>query len=317
MSLPKISIVVPVYNVEKYLADCLESLLKQSFSDFEIVAVDDGSSDTSGAILDAFAKKDSRVVPIHKKNAGVAAARNTALDAVRGEWIYFIDSDDMISEDYLAGLYAIGAKTDCDVVAARNICYYWGENNSKNYNVVCRGERVVDITADVVAKRISQVVVWNKIFRRSFIEKHQIRFPEGVLYEDNYFYYVALANIKQLPLSDDGVYFYRQRSGSIMDCTRREMKNNDHLGVFFLIYDYYKKNGLLNNAYLPVSMLKAHLDFSYDKYANFKEIRRIIKEYQLDKMILSRRDARFVRLVTKHSFVFYMLRYWMGKLKGK
>ena len=87
--------------------------------------------------------------------------------------------------------------------------------------------------------------------------------------------------------------------------------------MFLKILDYYKQNNLLNKAYLPVSMLKSQLDFSFDKKAKFKEIRRVIAEHGLDKLNLSRRDARFVRIVTKHSFVFYMLRYWLNKLRGK
>lgn len=317
MPLPKISIVIPVYNVEKYISDCLESVLKQTFGDFEVIAVDDGSTDVSGRILDEFAAKDSRVVPVHKPNAGVAAARNTGIEKARGEWIYFIDSDDMISEDYLEGLYHTAVASGCDVAAGRKTLYYWGENDKRNYEVVCKQTGTAEITAAAVAKRITQVVVWNKIFRRDFIEKHHIRFPEGVWYEDNYFYYVAMANINRLPLSDAGGYFYRQREGSIMYCTRREMKNDNHVDVFLKILDYYKQNNLLNKAYLPVSMLKSQLDFSFDKKAKFKEIRRVIAEHGLDKLNLSRRDARFVRIVTKHSFVFYMLRYWLNKLRGK
>lgn len=317
MSLPKISIVIPVYNVEKYISSCLESVLGQTFRDFEVIAVDDGSLDGSGRILDEFAKKDSRVIPVHKQNAGVAAARNTGIEKARGEWLYFIDSDDMISEDYLEGLYNTAVETGSDVAAARNTLYYWGENDKRNYNVICRQEGVAEISAKTVAKRITQVVVWNKLFRRDFVEKHHIRFPEGVLYEDNYFYYVAMANIDRLPLSDTGVYFYRQREGSIMYCTRREMKNDNHIDVFLKILAYYKQNNLLNKAYLPVSMLKSQLDFSSDKKTNFLEIRHVIDSYGLDKLNLSRRDARFVRIVKNHSLFFYMLRYWLNKLRGK
>ena len=102
--MPKVTVIVPVYNVEQYLRRCIDSILAQTFGDLELILVDDGSADSSGVICDAYAEKDSRVKVIHQKNSGVSAARNTGLDAAEGEYIAFVDSDDHVDPDYLAAL---------------------------------------------------------------------------------------------------------------------------------------------------------------------------------------------------------------------
>ena len=106
MSIPKISIIVPVYNVEQYLPKCIESILGQTFTDFELLLIDDGTPDQSGIICDEYAKKDTRISVFHKKNGGVSSARNLGLDEARGEWVAFVDSDDFVGEKYLEDLYA-------------------------------------------------------------------------------------------------------------------------------------------------------------------------------------------------------------------
>lgn len=118
---PKISIIVPVYNVEKYLARCIDSILEQTFSDFECLLIDDGSPDCSGALCDEYAHKDNRIHVIHQKNAGVSAARNRGLDAARGEWICFVDSDDWCAKDMLSLLYGAAFENDADVVCGATL----------------------------------------------------------------------------------------------------------------------------------------------------------------------------------------------------
>ena len=104
MNTPFISIVVPVYNVERYLPRCIESILRQTYTNFELILVDDGTPDRSGIICDRYAERDSRIRVIHKENGGVSTARNTGIDAAKGEWITFVDSDDWVSDEYLKTL---------------------------------------------------------------------------------------------------------------------------------------------------------------------------------------------------------------------
>ena len=118
---PKVSIIVPVYNTEKYLRPCLDSIQAQTFTDFEAILVDDGSTDRSGGICDEYATKDSRFVVVHKKNEGVAKARITAFEHSRGELITFIDSDDYVSPDYLYSLYKPAIDNNADIVSCNNL----------------------------------------------------------------------------------------------------------------------------------------------------------------------------------------------------
>ena len=129
---PLVSIIVPVYNAEKHISDCLDSLLSQVFKDFEIILVDDGSKDCSGEICDRYAGKDSRVTVIHKENAGVSSARNKGIEQARGKYLVFVDSDDTVQPEYIGTLYKEITREDEDLV----ICGY----------KICRSKSLVDVT---------------------------------------------------------------------------------------------------------------------------------------------------------------------------
>jgi len=131
-NMPKISVIVPVYNVEKYLAKCIDSILAQTFTDFECILINDGSPDNSPAICDEYAKKDERMKVIHKENGGVSSARNTGLDIAQGEWITFADSDDWVDENYLELMYSNAIKNNCDL----SICGFKSVDEKGNINAV-------------------------------------------------------------------------------------------------------------------------------------------------------------------------------------
>ena len=126
--MPKISVIVPVYNVEKYLRKCIESILNQTFREFELILVDDGSTDSSGKICDEYALKDSRIKVIHKENGGASSARNAGLDVAKGEYIGFVDSDDWIEMDMYGELYRLIKENNTDI----SVC---GINNIKRYKI--------------------------------------------------------------------------------------------------------------------------------------------------------------------------------------
>ena len=131
---PAVSVIVPVYNTEKYLEECIQSVLNQSFTDFELLLIDDGSTDQSGLICDKYAKKDNRIRVFHKINGGVSSARNLGLDNAKGEWITFVDSDDCLKPDYLMNLYAcVNAKVDLIIAYAENVMPT-GEILTKEHN---------------------------------------------------------------------------------------------------------------------------------------------------------------------------------------
>lgn len=181
--MPKISVIVPVYNVEQYLPQCLDSIINQTFKDIEIICVNDGSTDSSGLLLTEYANKDSRIKVIHQKNQGVSIARNIGIVASTGEYVSFIDGDDWLDLDAYQNLVsALSPKTD--ILFYNNRCTYIDGSLHKNN----KGIEAKNI--DDIEYRIQKLcsVVTNSIIRRSLIEEHRIRFSEGVCFgEDGLF----------------------------------------------------------------------------------------------------------------------------------
>lgn len=208
----KISVVVPVYKVEPYLRRCVDSIIGQTFKDFELILIDDGSPDKCGEICDEYAKKDSRVVVIHQKNGGLSAARNAGIDWVfansKSEFIGFIDSDDWVSENYLEELHK-GCQR-CDI-ACVNLMQTSGDNSSAHI-----GEVVWDyLPPDIYWQcRMLPMSAWGKLFKRELWSN--IRFPVGKIHEDEYAIPGVLFSCRQIASTDAKLYYYFSRSDSII-----------------------------------------------------------------------------------------------------
>lgn len=220
-----VSIIIPVYNVKKYLNECVESVVRQSYSKIEIIIVDDGSSDGSSSICDNWEKRDSRIKVIHKQNGGVSSARNKGLDISSGQWIAFIDSDDWIAPNYIEKLVMVASATRADVVGCEYLLTYKSGVISDDQ---IREEETYN-SKDYYAKFYSYhgiyTVVHSKIFRRKTIGN--IRFKEmlhgeKVVNEDVYFTRDMLDNVGRIVLIPDELYMYRQREGSIMHAQHSE-----------------------------------------------------------------------------------------------
>ena len=203
----KISIIIPVYNTEEYLRPCLDSILSQSFTDYEVLLIDDGSSDESGRICDAYAQKDSRILVFHKENGGVSSARNCGIDNAQGEFIVFVDSDDLVTDGYLEHLM----ESDADMVVT-GLCKF----GAKSYTIAPTGR------ADFGISKLP--IYWNtppdmnylycypvaKRFRSSILREHRLRFDESLFFSEdmcfNMCYYVYAKSFTELPYVD---YRYR------------------------------------------------------------------------------------------------------------
>lgn len=212
-STPEISLIVPVYNVEKYLRQALDSILEQTFTDWECIVVDDGAKDNCPAICDEYGRKDPRFRIIHKPNGGLSSARNAALPLVRGKYVGFIDSDDWLDKDYLKVLYNLITKYDADVAQ----CGFWKEYTAfvHTKNLVkkeCVLDRDDALVAFVLDKKFLGFV-WNKLFKREIISSP---FPEGKVFEDIYTLTEWFKNLKKAAFTPTPVYHYRMRKGSIM-----------------------------------------------------------------------------------------------------
>ena len=211
------SIIIPVYNVEPYLRDCLESVLHQSFSDWEAVCVNDGSTDGSVAILEEYAAKDSRFRVITQVNGGLSSARNTGLKAAKGDYVLFLDSDDWL-EDHTLEVLA-GKVGDEDMVCFSGRRFF--ENEGKYHEPDHLTKAVYRSGMDYYNENALQrrdfafVCVVHRIYKRSFLEENGIRFKEGIYHEDNLFTPIACFFAHGVKVIDDCLYDYRVRSESI------------------------------------------------------------------------------------------------------
>ena len=211
--MPLISVIVPVYNVEKYIHRCVDSILNQTFSDFELILIDDGSPDQCGQICDDYAKKDSRVTVIHHgENRGLSAARNSGINrAMRNrssEWLTFIDSDDWVSPVYLEALLKAAKGHDVSVVSMQRVkgdhCPVHKDLSSTMKN-----------TEEFFIKQYSNaVVVWGKLYRKKLFRF--IRFPVGKIYEDTYTTHKILFQFPELPVTNKPLYYYFYNPDSII-----------------------------------------------------------------------------------------------------
>ena len=208
-----ISVVIPVYNVADYLGQCLDSLLSQSYPSLEILLVDDGSKDESGAICDAYAAKDSRIRVIHQKNGGAAAAKNTALRAAAGEYLSFVDSDDYLEPGAYDYMLSLLKETDADVAvfSFRNVFRDHSEEH------IPHPERV-EMTGQEYLLRFTQdwtcALLWNKLYKRSLFDG--VFFEEGHRIDDEFFTYQGFLGAKKVVCDDHIIYNYRRRASSAM-----------------------------------------------------------------------------------------------------
>lgn len=183
----EISIIVPIYNVESYLRRCIDSILKQTFSDFELILVDDGSTDRSGGICDEYAEKDGRVHVIHQKNSGVSAARNRGLAESVGKYVMFCDADDYVSSNWVSFLYQIIRENPNDFVCCS---FAKGQLGEDDYELLNK-EDVSFLTYFELFKRGLSPYVWNKIYLNKTLKDQRIRFDEQIKYSEDVKFNVA------------------------------------------------------------------------------------------------------------------------------
>lgn len=219
---PLVSIIIPIYKVEPYLRQCLDSVINQTYTNLEIILVDDGSPDNSPQICDEYATKDNRIVVIHKENGGLSDARNVGLDICKGEYISFVDSDDWVENAYIKVLYEILKKENADI----SICTYNSfidgsaptpihpSNQQKSF-LWDSHETLIRLCKE---ETVGLIAAWGKLYKRQLFE--YIRFPKGKLYEDAYVNYKLYSQCEKICYTSTPLYYYRIRNGSIMANTK-------------------------------------------------------------------------------------------------
>ena len=215
MNTPIVSIIVPCYNVEKYLPKCVDSLLHQTYTNLEIWLVDDGSPDSCGKICDDYARKDNRINVIHKKNGGNSDAKNVAIDRATGEWIVFVDSDDYVSEDYIETLYGLVERNHCKVGVAWLQSFL--EDTQPKVVQPSYEEHVFDNMTGIEKmfyQELFDTAAWCKIYHRSLFETG-IRYPFGLIYEDLSTTYLLFLKADKVAFCNKIIYYYLLRKNSI------------------------------------------------------------------------------------------------------
>lgn len=210
----KISVIIPVYNVEKYLSECLDSVIRQTYANLEIILVDDGSTDTSGVLCDEYAKKDERIKVIHKPNGGLSSARNSGLNVFSGEYFSFVDSDDVIDKKYIQTLYDNVKRENCNL----SVCSYLRFNDDvieqeeikKEYSLFTGKE----CFQKILDGQIDLTVAWGKLYKRDFFGA--FRFNEGQNNEDE-LYANNFIFVKKIVYTPSRLYFYRNNERSIIN----------------------------------------------------------------------------------------------------
>lgn len=206
MHIPEFSVIVPVYKVEQYLGRCIASVLAQTFADLELILIDDGSPDESGAICDRFAAEDDRIIVIHQKNRGVSAARNAGLDIARGEYIVFVDSDDAVEENYLECMR--GYDADMVIAGVKN----YSVDGSLHHTIVLPEQEKSTLTTDLVCQIINCNALnypISKRYLKALIQEHGLRFRENMdLCEDTLFFAGYLCRCSSVQYSTAAPYHY-------------------------------------------------------------------------------------------------------------
>lgn len=208
---PLVSIVVPIYNLEKFLDKNIKSLINQRYKNIEIILVDDGSPDNSAKICDEYAKKDKRIKVIHKVNEGVSKARNTGIDNSIGDYICFVDGDDFLANDFIEYMLDLINKTNSDFALSKNCFKY---NISKEMNQIDEDDIEIYSPADATALLISQRVevgCWNKIYSKKLLDKYNIRFNDKQFYGEGLLFITTVAqHSKCVGVGNRKVYYYRK-----------------------------------------------------------------------------------------------------------
>jgi glycosyltransferase involved in cell wall biosynthesis len=311
---PKISIIVPVYKVEEYLHKCIDSILAQTFTDFELILIDDGSPDNCGRICDEYARKDSRVFVIHKENGGQASARNAGIDIARGEFIGFVDSDDWIEPDMYELLYKICIDNDCDISNISSIIYFKNRIQTNGSHPLVVHSRAEAMKAMLMGELYDEVV-WTKLIKRTLLE--DIRFTEGIVYEDTAFTYKVIHKSKKVCSIGAPKYNYIKRKESTMDRAKKNIRIDA-----VLIYDemvkfmekYYPdlttlvSLKLANSALVIMNDISSHEEFNtYKKH--FITVTKILNSYYSTLMRLNEFpwNVKILLTASKCHPIFYKL----------
>ena len=258
-----ISVIIPIYNTEQYLKECLDSVCSQSYKDIEIICINDGSTDNSEEIMRDYAKKDSRIKILSQHNQGISISRNNGIERAQGEYIFFLDSDDTIEPNAIETLYKRAHQTQADIVICNLNKVTPSDENKEKYQIWKRidSKGKIHIQEDMPltfdTQDISEYIfitesyAWNKLYKTEFIKKHNIKFMPEIIYEDIvYFTDILLAN-PQMSYCNQALYNYKLRDDSL--CHKTDKKQLNIIKVFEILENklsgFKEEKKIRNNLY--------------------------------------------------------------------
>ena len=204
----KVTVIVPVYNVEKYIGNCVESIIKQKYHNIEIILIDDGSIDKSGKICDEYSKKDKRIKVIHKKNNGVSSARNSGIDNATGDYICFVDGDDYVTEDYVEYMYNLIKKENADISLCNRM---FGNFDNKQTEIVKISKINGEEALEAILNYKIPIGVYSKLFKIDLLKNNNIRFFEELFMGEGFnFNALSFQYAKNIVVSNLKIYYYRR-----------------------------------------------------------------------------------------------------------
>ncbi len=277
-----ISVIIPVYKVEKYLEKCIESIIKQTYTNLQIILVDDGSPDNCGKICDEYAKKDSRIEVIHKINGGLSDARNVGINRANGRYIGFVDSDDYIKEDMYEKLINLIKEYNTDV----SICNLYDVIDGKEYvrnkdNGIHEYSRI-DILKEILLDKNIQSYAWNKLYKKELFD--EIKYPIGKKYEDIGTTFYLFEKCNKIVVTSEPEYYYLKRADSLVNNVT-ESTILDYTEIIIQRYLYIKQNieelRKYNNYYLTKTLITANNDIKTLKNVSEKMKERYNELYYL------------------------------------
>lgn len=285
---PLISVIIPMYNVEKYLRQCIDSVLEQTYQNLEIILVDDGSPDNCGKICDEYAELDSRINVIHKKNGGLSDARNVGIEIAKGEYITFIDSDDFITKDYVEYLYQLLENGNADMSVCQRLDVD-EEGVSLNIKINVKEQVVVgnrECMRAYVEERSVETAAWGKLYKTEMFK--QVRYPVGKYHEDVFTTYLLIAQCEKIAIGSEQKYGYRSRTESItkssfskkhLDSVEGTIKRGEFVGKKYPEFAQVANSQIVYAAnYCVMKMIKAEVVDTQ----SITELQKVYRKYEHD-----------------------------------
>lgn len=296
-----VSVIIAVYNVEKYLEECLDSVINQTLEDIEIICINDGSTDNSLNILNNYAANDKRIKVISQKNAGRSSASNLGLSIAKGDYVYFVDADDVLKLNALEEVYSFALEKSADIVMFQAINWISAEDKYYRTDIYDMSRIVEFNNGDVFDHKDLDdlifhipVTPWSKIYKNDFLREIDAKFPEGLIFEDNIFYWDVIFNAKRIAFYEKCLYIRRRRSDSIMSKGGRNFV--DSIAINNLMIDKFKKYGYFEK--FKNILYNRKVNLTYNRFVEIKD--------EFENLYFEKLHEDYVDIVSKGLYDDYM-----------